>query len=224
MTSQPANPTVEAPSETLAHLVTLLQAGEESPAVAEAERLLEAGVDRATLVAEGVAAAMEGLDDKCSVEQFNLLEIMLVGRAMMSVVRTLYPRDEQPPSPRGTVVIASLEGDVHDLGKNIVRMILTARGYRVVDCGKDCPPDRLISRAEREKASAICVSGLLTTVIPQVRQLRGLAERQGLGPIPVLAGGAALKQAHPCELNADFVAETVFDGMHYLEGSVEDRA
>lgn len=142
---------------------------------------------------------------------------MLVGRASMAVIKELYPADAHPPITKGVVVIGSLEGDIHDLGKNILKMVLTTKGYRVVDCGKDCPVEKLIDHAEREGARAIGISGLITSIIPQVKQIKGLLAQRGLHQIKVLAGGAALKQAAAADLNVDFVAETAFDGPRYLE-------
>ena len=117
----------------------------------------------------------------------------------------------------GVLADPELEGDVHDLGKNIVRMILIGRGYRVVDLGRNCPVDALADSARRERASAVLVSGLITTVIPRVRSVRAALHERGLYDLPVLAGGAALKQASPEQLNVDSVAQTAFDGAHYLD-------
>lgn len=198
-------------------LVAALLDGDVGAALTETRNLSVAGVGTEVIVTEGVEAAMARLDAKCTVEQFNLLEIMLAGRAVMSVIRELFPAPESYPATKGTVVVASLEGDVHDLGKNILKAVLTARRYRVVDCGKDCPLETLVDVAEKETALAVSVSGLITSVIPQVRLLRDRLTDRGLGNIVVVAGGAALKQASADSLNVDFVADTAFDGLHYLE-------
>lgn len=204
----------------------LLQAlldGDQTMALAETRKLRDAGVGCEQIVTEGVEAAMAQLDAKCTVEQFNLLEIMLTGRAVMGVIKELYPPADPPLQTKGTVVIGTLEGDVHDLGKNVLKAILTAGRYRVVDCGKDCPVETMIDAAAREAALAVCVSGLITTVIPQVRLLRDKMIERGLGQIKLMAGGAALKQASAASLNVDFVAETAFDGLHYLDKSTEAK-
>ncbi|MGD0282778.1 MAG: cobalamin-dependent protein, partial [Dissulfurispiraceae bacterium] len=174
--------------------------------------------DNEVIIKEGIEKAMGLLDTKCTLEQFNLLEIMLVGRATMGVIKTLYP-DSPPLATRGTVVIASLEGDVHDLGKNIVKTIMSARGYKVVDCGKDCPVEKLVDAAVREGAEIIAISGLITSIIPLVRQVLPLARTRGLTKVKVLAGGAALKQATTDILNVDYVADSVFDVIRYLESA-----
>ncbi len=197
-------------------LIQALVDGNQAEAIASVGKLGDAGISKERIVTEGIEAAMEQLDAKCTVEQFNLLEIMLSGRAVMGVMKELYPADAPPPRTKGDVVIGALEGDVHDLGKNIFKMVLTASGYRVVDCGKDCPLDRMLDAAEEEAALAIGISGLISTVIPQVRRVKELIAGRGLGHIKVLAGGAALKQSSPESLNVDYVAQTTFSGLHYL--------
>jgi dimethylamine corrinoid protein len=198
-------------------LVKKLLDGDQAGALTETRKLSDAGVGSEIIVTEGIEAAMELLDAKCTVEQFNLLEIMLSGRAVMGVIKELYPSAEPPPRTKGTVVVAALEGDVHDLGKNVLKAVLTARRYRVVDCGKDCPVETIIDTAEKETAMAVSVSGLITSVIPLVRLLRDRLTERGLGNVKLLAGGAALKQASAATLNVDFVGETAFDGLHYLD-------
>ena len=155
-------------SQSFDRLIKALLDGDQSVAVAEAVDLRNAGVDNEQIIIGGIETAMGKLDAKCTVEQFNLLEIMLAGRAVTGVIKALYP-DGPPPATRETVALASLEGDVHDLGKNIVKTVLLAKGYRVVDCGKDCPVETLIDKAEREGAGIICISGLITSVMPLVR-------------------------------------------------------
>jgi methanogenic corrinoid protein MtbC1 len=203
-------------NQSLDQLIEALLEGDQARAVAEVTSLRNAGVDNEVIIIEGIEKAMGLLDTKCTVEQFNLLEIMLVGRAVMGVIKMLYP-DLPPSATRGTVVIASLEGDVHDLGKNIVKTIMSAKGYRVVDCGKDCPVAKLVDAAVREGAVIIAISGLITSVIPMVRQVIPLARTRGLTKVKVLAGGAALKQATADTLNVDYVADSVFDGIRYFE-------
>jgi methanogenic corrinoid protein MtbC1 len=94
---------------------------------------------------------------------------------------------------------------------------MSAKGYKVVDCGKDCPVDKLVDAAVREGAAIIAISGLITSIIPLVRQVIPLARARGLTDVTVLAGGAALKQATEDILNVDYVADSVFDGIRYLE-------
>lgn len=204
-------------------LINHLLDGDQARAVVAVKKLRMAGCPPRRIIIEAVEAAMGRLDAKCTVEQFNLLEIMLCGRAVMGVMNELYPPDQPPPKTKATVVTGALEGDVHDLGKNILKIVLTASGYRIIDCGKDCPIQKIIDATAQESALAVGISGLITTVIPGLRRLRDKMREQGLGHVKLMAGGAALKQASAESLNVDYVAQTTFDGLHYLEQIAGDR-
>ncbi len=200
----------------MTNLIASILEGDCAASVAQTKDLYRIGVDSEQIVTHGIEGAMSALDAKCTLEQFNLLEIMLAGRAAMEVMKFLFPAGAAT-STKGTVVIATLEGDVHDLGKNILKMVLTGKGYQVVDCGKDCPLQKLAEAAVKERPLAVAVSGLITSIIPLVRQVKELLILRGLDRVKVMAGGAALKQSSPGKLNVDFVAESAFDSLHYLE-------
>ncbi len=198
-------------------LIAAILEGDCAESVSQAKHLRRDGVGSEQIVIHGVEVAMSALDAKCTLEQFNLLEIMLAGRAVMEVMRLLYPSGTAMAGTKGTVVIAALEGDVHDLGKNILKMVLIGNGYYVVDCGRDCPLQKLMEVTERERPLAIGISGLITSIIPLVRQVKDLLVLRRLDRVKVMAGGAALKQSSPGRLNVDFVAESAFDSLRYLE-------
>lgn len=198
-------------------LIAAILEGNSAESVSQAQHLCRCKISPEHIVIHGVETAMLALDAKCTLEQFNLLEIMLAGRAVMSVMKNLYPAGMATARTKGSVVIATLEGDVHDLGKNILKMVLIGYGYHVVDCGKDCPLQKLMEVAEKEHPIAIGVSGLITPIIPLVRQVKDQLALRRLDRVLVIAGGAALKQSTPSKLNVDFVAESAFDGLHYLE-------
>ena len=147
-----------------------------------------------------------------------MLEIMLAGRAVMGVMNVLYPPNENRVYNKGKVVLATLEGDVHDLGKNILKMILETNGYEVIDCGKDCPVDKLVNVVQEEKPIAVGLSGLITTVIPKVMMVKSRLMERGCEEVRVMGGGAALKQSTAERLNLDFLAQTAFDSLNYLKG------
>lgn len=203
-------------------LIAAILEGDCAESVLQAEGLRAEGVNPQQIVMCGIESAMVALDGKCTLEEFNLLEIMLAGRAVTEVMKLLYPTGNVEADTKATVVIASLEGDVHDLGKNILKMVLTGSRYRVVDCGKDCPLPKLIAAVEVEQPLAVGISGLITHIIPLVRQVKDLLRLRGLEQVKVIAGGAALKQSSPDKLNVDFVAESAFDCLHYLKALAGD--
>jgi methylmalonyl-CoA mutase cobalamin-binding domain/chain len=201
-------------TQSLHVLIGLLLEGDQMKAAAEAHRLLDAGVGREKIVTSGIEEAMKQLDSKCTLEEFNLLEIMLAGRAATEVLRVLFPRGDHLAT-KGVVILGTPRGDVHDLGKNVVMSILISSGYRVVDCGKDVPPERLVEAVERENAVAIGVSGLVTTTVVPVRQLRPMLVERGLRCL-LVAGGAALALSSAERLDVDHVARDAFDGVHFI--------
>lgn len=194
-----------------------LVSGDHKRALAVTLELRRQGVEIEDIVRQGIQPAMDALDNKCTVEQFNLLEIMLAGRAVSAVARELFPDSSCPPNAKATVVVAALEGDIHDIGKHIVKMVLIGNRYHVVDCGKDVPVATVAERVRAENADALCISGLITNVMPRVRLMRQAMVDAGVGHVPILAGGAALKQSTAAALNVDYVGQTAFDAVKYLE-------
>jgi 5-methyltetrahydrofolate--homocysteine methyltransferase len=205
-------------NESMRPLVDAILAGDHERSRAIAIELRNNGYSVEDVVRQGIQPSMDALDNKCTVEQFNLLEIMLSGRAVSAVTRELFPNPSAPPDPKATIVVASLEGDIHDIGKNILKMVLIGHRYKVVDCGKNVAVDTILSAVKAEDAQALCISGLITSVIPKVRTLRGRLDAMGLKDVRLLAGGAALKQSNAELLKVDFVGQTAFDGTAYLNG------
>ncbi len=191
--------------------------GDVSQAIIEVKKLLNEKVKPERIIKDGIVEVMKELDHKCTVEHFNLLEIMMAGRVIMAIVTELYPTGIPSSQAKGTIIIGTPEGDIHDLGKNIVKIMLIGKGYRVIDCGKNCPIEELINSAEKESANAIFISGLISTIIPKVREVKSTLLRRNLKNVKIVAGGGALKQITAESLNVDFVAETVFDGLNYLK-------
>jgi len=208
---------------TMKNLVVAIVEGDSGQALKHAQELLSSGFGAEDIVVHGIESAMSRLDAKCTLEQFNLLEIMLSGRAVTEVMKVLYPGGMPATGSKRKVVMATLEGDVNDLGKNILKIVLIANGYAVVDCGKDCPLQKFIETAVKERPDAVALSGLITPVIPLVKRVRDLLAGNGLQSIKILAGGAALKQSTPAGLNVDYVAESAFDALHFLQSLGEKK-
>jgi len=190
-------------------LVQALIAGEREQSLAIVARLVSGGTRSFDIVTGGVEKAMAALDRKCTAEQFNLLEIMLAGRAVMAVIRELFPEDAALPDPRASVVVA------------VLKVVLTSSRFRVVDCGRDVPVAAIVAAAAESRAAAVCVSGLISSVVPQVQALKPALLRVGLEHVRVLAGGAALKQCTAGTLNVDHVGQTAFDAVSYLDSCLD---
>lgn len=198
-------------------LIEDIVCGDQGKSVASAKKLFESGIQKEAIVTKCIEVAMLRLNDKCTAENFNLLEIMLSGRAVMSVMKYLFPSDKSQPSTKGTVILATMEGDVHDLGKNILKMVLIANQYKVIDCGKNCSVEKLLNAVKTEEdILVIGISGLITSIIPLVQDVRTILLENNLGHIKIMTGGAALKQSSAESLKVDYLGETAFDGLDYI--------
>lgn len=199
-------------------------AGENDDAVAIANTLFNSGIKPEEIIVHGVTKAMEYLDKKCTIRDFCLLELMLAGRAAMDVIEYLYTeaitRDDKfcDPDlhPRKKIILGTIKGDIHEIGRNIFSMVMRSYGYQIMDMGKDVDPTDLIMAAIDNKADFIGISSLITTTIPHVRNVKKVAVNKGLHAVKIIAGGAALQQSSAEYLNVDHVADTAFDGLHYI--------
>lgn len=199
-------------------------AGENEHAVAIANTLINRGVTPAEIIINGVTKAMEYLDKKCTIQDFCLLELMLAGRAAMDVIDHLCAEGiindgaslDSNPFSRQKIILGTIKGDIHEIGKNIFSMVMKSYGYNVIDMGKDVDSADLVMGAIDHKADFIAVSSLITTTIPHVREIRKDAADRGDHTVKIIAGGAALRQSSAEYLNVDYVADTVFDGLHYI--------
>ncbi len=200
-------------------------AGENEDAVAIAKTLIDRGVKPEEIIVQGVTKAMEYLDKKCTISDFCLLELMLAGRAAMDVIDCLYAEgaatddilfnNDQYPGKK--IILGTIKGDIHEIGRNIFSMVMRSHGYQILDMGKDVDPADLVMAAIDNQADFIGISSLITTTIPHVREVRRLAVDKGLSAVKIIAGGAALQQSSAEYLNVDHVADTAFDGLHYIK-------
>jgi methylmalonyl-CoA mutase cobalamin-binding domain/chain len=198
-------------------LIDALVDGDNQQALEKTEELLALGISHEQIVVDGIHKAMQMLDSKCTAEQFNLLELMLTGRAVSTVINRLFKNNAAAMVTKERIVLVALEGDIHDLGKSIVKTVLLGKGYDVIDCGKDVSIETLVERVKSEKARAVCISGLISSVVPKVRQVKPALAEADCTDVTVLAGGAALKQASAEALNVDYVGKTAFDAGIYLD-------
>ncbi len=213
--------------ENVATLARLVEAGENVKAVAEAERLVTRGVPVKVILTDGVIVALQALSHKCTTENFQLLDVLLSSRAMVEVVDQVIAKELEKSMDQiasefsadqgseKTMVIGTIEGDVHDLGKHLVATISTLSGLRVINLGKDVSPKTFVETAIRENADIIGVSSLMTVCLPSINKIRQLAREKGYTPI-IVAGGAAAQQADRGYLDVDYVAFDAFDGLNYL--------
>ncbi len=190
-------------------------------------------IDDSISIGEVIEAVSEGvavLRNKCTVENFQLLDVLLASRAMVEVVDECVARklkdnmdamaDDFEKTNGGkkkkTLVIGTIQGDVHDLGKHIMATLSRFNNLRVVNLGKDIPPDTFVEAAIREKAEFVGVSSLMTVCLPKLKQIKPALVRRGYGNIKVIGGGSAVHQSSAEALELDYLALDAFDGLDFF--------
>jgi len=220
----------------LQKLAQFVEQGDNVQAVAEADQLLNEGVPAKKIIDEGLVKALQALKSKCTIENFQLLEVLLSSRAMVEVIDQVVARDLQNkmddliPSKISTnkegktltLVIGTIQGDVHDLGKHLVATISTLSGINVINLGKDVSPETFVTSAIKEKADIIGVSALMTVCLPTINDIRPLANKMGVHPL-IVAGGAAVQQADKDYLDVDYMAFDAFEGLNFFLGPKKEN-
>jgi methanogenic corrinoid protein MtbC1 len=212
----------------LTDLALLVQSGENVEAVRCAEKLLDDSVSIEEIV-NAVSEGLAVLRNKCTVENFQLLDVLLASRAMVEVVDECIAKkmkDDMDILGEGadlgagvgdkTIVIGTIQGDVHDLGKHIVKTLCRFNNLRVVDLGKDVPVENFIMAASEENADFIGVSSLMTVCLPRISVIKELLIEKGLDGVRVIGGGSAVQQSSAEKLKLDYLAFDAFEGLDYI--------
>jgi 5-methyltetrahydrofolate--homocysteine methyltransferase len=179
--------------------------GDEEEVQAGVQRCLDSGVQPATILTEALVGAMADVGERFERGDFFVPEMLVSARAMKAGLALLKPHlVEGMVKSSGTVVLGTVKGDLHDIGKNLVGMMLEGAGFDVVDLGADVPAERFVAAAEEHNAQIIGLSALLTTTMlamqstVQELQKRGLRER-----VQVMVGGAPVTEEFARSIGAD---------------------
>ena len=154
------------PAQLIENLREAIADGEEEDAARLAKEAVEAGVEPAQLIDEAINKPMDQIGKDFQNGDIFLPELILVGDAPRAATDAILPyisADQKDGMTDSTIVIGTIQGDLHDIGKNVVAGFLSAKGFRVVDLGADVPPKKYVDAAVSEKAQFICVSTLITT-------------------------------------------------------------
>ena len=168
-------------------------------------RALEAGIVAKTVLDEGLIAGMNTVGEKFRVHEIFLPDVLLAARAMYAGMDVLKPLlISAGVSSRGRVVIGSVQGDLHDIGKNLVGIMLKGAGFEVIDLGNDVAAEKFVAAAKSHDARVIGMSALLTTTMPVMKEVVDLLNKENLcGRIKTIIGGAPVSQNYAEEIGAD---------------------
>jgi len=181
------------------------------------EELLGAGVEPLAIMERALSPAMEEVGERFKRYEVYLPELMLAAEAWEEAMAVLEPRlaaRGQAAQRVGRVVIGTVKGDVHSLGKDIVALMLRAGGFEVIDLGVNVPASTFVTEARRARADIIGASALMTTTMPQQKAVVDCLKDQGLrGEFKVIVGGGCTTQQWAAEIGADGYAETAAEGV-----------
>jgi 5-methyltetrahydrofolate--homocysteine methyltransferase len=175
----------------------------------ETARALEAGLDPITIIEDTMIPAMDEVGRLFECQDYFVPELLLSGRAMKSAMQLLRPLlAKSGAQPAGRVVIGTVKGDLHDIGKNLVASMLEGGGFEVTDLGTDVPPDRFIDAIQKKNADIICLSALLTVTMPAMKTTIEALARAGVrDKVKVLIGGAPVTPQYARDIGADGYGE-----------------
>jgi corrinoid protein of di/trimethylamine methyltransferase len=203
--------------------------GESDDAREFTQQALLAGLDAMQVLNEGLMAGADYVGQKFETGEFFLPELMLTGRALKAAMQILTPVLEAQDGGRGhshagVVVMATIQTDIHDIGKNMVASMLTASGFQVIDLGVDVPVKEIVNRAKAENADLIACSALLTTSMPYMRDLLGLMEAMGERQrFKVMVGGASVTPEFCASIGADGTAPNALEAVKLAKQLVQEQ-
>lgn len=166
---------------------------------------LAEGVAAETILNEGLIAGMDIVGEKMENEDLFIPEVLMAAQMMSQAVETLKPLlGEESSAAGGRVVIGTVKGDLHDIGKNLVAMMLESSGLTVHNIGVDIAPEEFINQIRQHNADILCLSALLTTTMPMMKKTIEAVRGAGLrDQVKIMVGGAPVTQAYAEEIGAD---------------------
>lgn len=199
----------------LTTLQTAVVQGDRTVAVELTRVALREGVTARALLEEGLIPAMATVGDLFERQEYYVPEMLMAARAMQSCLALLRPElVATGVQPVATAAVATVRGDLHDIGKNLLSLLLEGAGFAVINLGVDCPPERIVTAVQTQGVQVVCLSALLTTTLPAMRGVIAALEAAGLRQqVVVLVGGAAVGPDYAAEIGADGYAPDAASGV-----------
>jgi len=211
---------------TLDLLKQAVMEGKRKEAMQLTQRAVEEGADPHEIINGWLIPALNAVGEKFEKREMFVPEMMISAKSMQACVDLLKPliKREQAVA-RGTVVLGTVFGDLHDIGKNLVKMLLESSGFQVADLGQNVPPDRFLEAAREHNADVVGLSSLLTTGDSHVQQtVRAIKESEMGGRVKVICGGAALTSKFVVEVcGADAYAKDAAEGVKKIADLLQNR-
>jgi 5-methyltetrahydrofolate--homocysteine methyltransferase len=186
----------------------LLQRGKAKDIVAAVEKALSEGAPPADILEKGLMSGMNIVGAKFKNGDIFVPEVLISARAMNKAAETLKPHlAEAGVTPAGKAIICTVKGDLHDIGKNLVKMMIEGKGIEVLDLGVDCANEKIIEAVQNSGAKVLCLSALLTTTMQMQKETIDALKAAGIRDrVKVMVGGAPVTQGFADEIGADAYA------------------
>jgi dimethylamine corrinoid protein len=190
---------------TLDALIEIVVKGKIKEAKGEAQKLLDSGVTAKIIIFDGLSKAMEIVGAKYEKKEYFLPQVLLAAQTLYQALDVALPKlDKGSLGAQGRVVMAVVEGDVHDIGKNIVKAMLTGSGLTIFDLGRDIPIKTIMDKALAENANVIATSTLMTPTLAGMKEIERMLKESGKkGAIKTMVGGGAVSQDFATQIGAD---------------------
>jgi 5-methyltetrahydrofolate--homocysteine methyltransferase len=168
------------------------------------QKLVDSGVSSSEILNEGLVPGMEVVGRKFKANEMYIPEVLIAARAMHAAMDIIKPMlSESGAKMKGTVIIGTVQGDLHDIGKNLVGMMLEGGGFSVVDVGVDISAEKFVEEAKKSGAKLIGLSALLTTTMPVMKDvIAALKADSATADVKVMVGGAPLTQEYADSIGA----------------------
>lgn len=211
--------------ELFSGLYQAVLSGDEDGAARLATRALDSGHSALETIERALIPGIREAGDLWEEGEYFLPELVTAAQAMKAAMAVLQPvlGAEAKSLSLGRVVIATVEGDIHDIGKSLVATMLSANGFEVIDEGAGVPVSRLIERAREVDADLVCASALLTTTMPRQRELVNAVRSAGLRA-KVMVGGAPVTRGWAEQIGADGHADNALSAVNVARTLVGHRA
>ena len=206
----------------LKNIVKELQAGNAEGVKSNVEQALESGISADEVLQQGMMKAMGIVGEKFKKDEIFVPEVLVAARAMKSGMEVLKPVliDDKVES-QGTVLLGTVKGDLHDIGKNLVGMMLEGGGFEVVDMGVDVEAEEFASKIREQQADVLAMSALLTTTMPEMKNVIDVLKEEGLrDKVKVIIGGAPVTNDYAEQIEADAYAKDAASAVDKVKEAV----
>jgi 5-methyltetrahydrofolate--homocysteine methyltransferase len=177
--------------------------GDQKTAVEVTKQAIAEGMAPATILGEGLISGMNVIGTRFKANEVYIPEVLIAARAMKMAMEFLEPKlVEAGVKPLGKAMIGTVQGDLHDIGKNLVMMMLKGAGFEVIDMGVDVTPEKFVAKAKECNPNVIGLSALLTTTMPAMEKTIKALKDSGL-KVKVIIGGAPITQAYADKIGAN---------------------